>query len=161
MRFSVIQALTMLLAGLLSCGLAAAETRPFVPGSLEQIASTRAGRAFVLVMWSVDCTSCMRELDNLAAQFKRHPELELVMISTDEAEQSARVDPTLAKHGLSAVESWVFGSGNVRKLRHEIDKDWYGELPRSYFYDTSHQRVPLSGVISDEHIEAWIASLKR
>jgi hypothetical protein len=33
-----------------------AEVRPFVSGSLEQIQSERAGKPFILALWSASCT---------------------------------------------------------------------------------------------------------
>ena len=44
----------------------------------------------------------------------------------------------------------VFTEDNSAKLRFEIDPSWYGELPRTYFFDKKHQRSGLSGVISHE-----------
>lgn len=140
-------------------GSAFAQARLFDSGSLEAIKRAHQGRPFVLMMWSLDCTSCVRELNVLAAQVKEHPEIPLVMVSTDDASLQPKVEAMLAKHGLERLESWVFSGDNMRRLRYEIDPTWYGELPRSYFYDAQHERVPLSGVVTEQHLTAWLSAV--
>ena len=38
-------------------------------------------------------------------------------------------------YGLGKVEQWVFADPMPERLRFEIDRRWYGELPRTHFYD--------------------------
>jgi hypothetical protein len=101
----------------------------------------------------------MKDLDALAASVKKYPKLDLVMVSTDDAEFAGEVSDMLAKHKLKQVESWIFSDSNAQRLRYEVDPSWYGELPRSYFYDASHNRLPVSGAITTEHIDAWVAAV--
>ncbi|HYE34021.1 thioredoxin-like domain-containing protein [Methylocaldum sp.] len=139
--------------------LAENQTHPFVAGSLNEILKTRQGKPFILMFWSLDCASCMRDLDALAASMKKHPKLDLVMVSTDEAEFAGEVSDMLAKHELKQLESWIFSESNTQRLRYEVDSSWYGELPRSYFYDAGHNRLPVSGAITAEHIDAWVTAV--
>jgi len=139
---------------------AESQTKPFMAGSLAEILKVRQGKPFVLMFWSLDCSSCMKDLDALAASMKKHPKLDLVMVSTDQAELAGEVSAMLAKHKLNRVESWIFGESNAQRLRYDVDPSWYGELPRSYFYDAGHNRLPVSGAITTEHIDAWVAAVK-
>lgn len=135
------------------------QTQPYKAGSLNEILKTRQGKPFILMFWSLDCASCMKDLDALAASVKKYPKLDLVMVSTDDAEFAGEVSDMLAKHKLKQVESWIFSDSNAQRLRYEVDPSWYGELPRSYFYDASHNRLPVSGAITTEHIDAWVAAV--
>jgi thiol-disulfide isomerase/thioredoxin len=154
--------LALVLFALLCCNQAFAEgLRPFKAGSLQAITAARAGKPFLLLLWSLDCPSCLKEMDGLAASVAKHPELDLVLVSTDEDSYGKEAEAALHKHGLQSVESWIFADANAQRLRYEIDPAWFGELPRSYFYDASHQRLPQSGVLSVESIEAWLAAVKR
>lgn len=135
------------------------QTLPYKAGSLDEILKTRQGKPFILMFWSLDCASCMKDLEALATSVKKHPKLDLVMVSTDEAEFAGEVSDTLAKHKLGQVESWIFSDSNAQRLRYEVDPSWYGELPRSYFYDAGHNRLPVSGAITTEHIDAWVAAV--
>jgi len=143
-------------------GMAAAEGRlkPFESGSLAEILKSREGQPFILMFWSVDCASCMQELDAMSASLKKHPGLNLVMIATDDAAMSGPVLTMLAKHGLGEVESWIFGGASAQKLRYEVDPAWFGELPRSYFYDQAHQRLALSGALTERHLDAWMTATR-
>ncbi|MFU8790212.1 MAG: hypothetical protein ACNA7G_14370 [Methylobacter sp.] len=49
---------------------------------------------------------------------------------------------------LSGIENWVYANENTQKLQFEIDPGWYGELPRTYFFDSSHQCTGVSGTLS-------------
>ncbi len=137
---------------------AATPLQAFTPDSLQRIQQRHQGRPFLLIVWSLDCTSCVRELNTLADQVKRHPNLPLIMVSTDDPSRHPAVQAMLAKHGLDRLETWIFEEGNAQRLRYAIDKTWYGEMPRSYFYDARHQRVPLSGVLTADHINAWLTA---
>lgn len=129
--------------------------KPFVSGSLAEILENRPGQPFILMFWSLDCASCMQELDALAASIRKHPHLSLVMVATDDQTLSDSVSAMLAKHGLADVESWIFGSASAQKLRYEVDPSWFGELPRSYFYDKSHQRMAYSGALTEQYLDVW------
>ncbi len=154
--------LILMVLALMFCQPAAAESlHPFKAGSLSEIKAARAGKPFILLFWSLDCASCMKELDGLAAAVAKYPDLDLVMVSTDEEDSYGNeVEAMLAKHHLQNVQSWIFADSNVQRLRYEIDPTWFGELPRSYFYDAAHNRLPHSGVLGIEYIEAWRAAVK-
>jgi hypothetical protein len=153
-----------LIAGLLLwsayCPAAQPDPRPFVPGSLPNILAERQDRPFLLILWSVECQPCRKELDLLANARREYPMLELVLIATDDAAHAEEVRAALAKHGLSDVESWIFANSHAQRLRYEIDSAWYGELPRSYFYDARHERVTVSGALQPRHLEAWLAAIQ-
>jgi hypothetical protein len=153
-----------LIAGLLlwtGCYAERSEPRPFKPGSLSEIIGDRQGQPFLLILRSVDCPPCRKELDLLAQTRRAHPELDLVLIATDDITSYAQeVHAILKKHGLGDAESWIFADPNAQRLRYEIDPKWYGELPRGYFYDAAHHRLGVSGALKPEHLSAWLADLR-
>lgn len=81
---------------------------------------------------------------------KQYPELNLIMLSVDDNSVRDEINEILSKHQLKNLDNWVFAEDNSAKLRFEIDSSWYGELPRTYFFDKNHQRTGLSGVILEE-----------
>ena len=70
------------LALLLLCGLARADIQPFVPGSLQQIQDERAGRPFILTLWSATCTHCPEELRMLGQLLRKYPATDIVLVSS-------------------------------------------------------------------------------
>lgn len=92
----------------------------------------------------------------LAKLRKEYPNFNLVLVATDDVARSAEVQAFLLERGLAQVESWIFAEPNPQRLRYEIDSGWYGELPRSYFYDPKHERLGVSGALKAKQIRAWM-----
>jgi thiol-disulfide isomerase/thioredoxin len=139
---------------------AGASLHAFTAGSLEKIRSDYSGRPFLLILWSLDCPPCRKELGLLGDLKKRHPDFNLVLISTDATEHSGQVSSVLASHHLTQSDAWIFSESSAERLRYVIDPAWYGEMPRSYFYDPEHNRAGISGALTADRIETWLASFK-
>ena len=67
----------------------------------------------------------------------------------------------LEKHHLNDVENWVFADANSQKLRFEIDPSWYGELPRTYFFDSAHNRNGNSGLLAVQDFAKFSAHITK
>jgi thiol-disulfide isomerase/thioredoxin len=145
----------VLLAALAGAAAQAAELKPFVAGSMPQIRAAHAGRPFVLVLWSLTCSHCQEELARLGALQRRHPQLNVVLISTDTPGDAAALTATLARHRLARAEAWVYADAFVERLRFEIDPRWGGELPRTYFFDRAHAVTARSGALAPAELERW------
>lgn len=148
-------AMLILLAGT-SAAQAAQEPLPFVKGSRDAIVSTRAGTPFVLALWSLDCRYCRHDLAMLGRLKTAHPRLRLVLVATDTPARRAEIAPALDALQLGAEESWIFADAFVERLHHEIDPQWLGELPRTYFYAGDGSRIGISGNLDEAAVEDWI-----
>jgi thiol-disulfide isomerase/thioredoxin len=133
--------------------------KPFTSGSYQQIVTGNAGKAFMLAIWSITCPSCIKDMAVLQAVHKAHPELKIVMLSTDDIAESAEAQKILAGNQLMDIEQWIYAEENTQKLQFEIDPKWYGELPRTYFFDKAGQREAVSGVLSKEEYETRIGKI--
>jgi hypothetical protein len=153
------RALATLALVMLAAVARAGELKPFVAGSVAQIRAAHAGRPFVLALWSLDCVHCGEELPRLAELTRRHPGLDLVLISTDTPAEAAALSATLARHSLAHAEAWVFADPFTEALRYELDPHWGGELPRSYFFDRRHVPEAHSGVLSAAQLERAITRI--
>lgn len=151
----------LLLAALSICDVQAQDsfTKTFNTGSYQQILRENAAQPFILAIWSVDCPSCIKDMSVLSEIRLKHPEIKIIMLSTDEPSATPEVKNILARHALNDLENWVFGDDDAQKLRYEIDPAWYGELPRTYFYSSTHTRIGKSGALKIEEFEAQIAKL--
>lgn len=125
--------------------------KTFTSGSYAQIVQQYQGQALVMVLWSLDCPPCYQELAMLAQQRKHHA-FNLVLISVDGADASNEVKAVLAKYQLQNLDAWLFEEYAAQHLRYEIDPLWYGELPRSYIFNSIHQRQAVSGVLSQDQL---------
>jgi len=133
--------------------------KPFISGSYQQLLANNANNPFMLVVWSVNCSSCLKEMALLSDIQKNSPDIKMIMLATDELSANEQIEQILKQHQLDGIENWVFADENSQKLRFEIDPKWYGELPRTYFFDSAHQRTGISGVMSKEDYEAMFAKI--
>ena len=133
--------------------------KPFTSGSYQQLLVNNANNPFMLVVWSVDCSSCLKEMALLSDIQKNNPNIKMIMLATDELSANEQIEQILKQQQLDGIENWVFADENSQKLRFEIDPKWYGELPRTYFFDSAHQRTGISGVMSKEDYEAMFAKI--
>ncbi len=76
------------------------------------------------------------------------------MLTTDDSSADEQVQQILGKNDLAGLENWIFADDNSQKLRYEIDPLWYGEMPRTYFYNKKHEREGVSGVLSQKEYES-------
>lgn len=133
-----------------------ADIRPFVPGSLQQIQAEHAGKPFILALWSATCTHCPGELKALGELARQHPRLNIILLATDTPADTPQLEKLATSYGLGKQAQWVFADPQAERLRFEIDRRWYGELPRTYFFDSAHQRTGRSGVIPAAQLEHWV-----
>ena len=147
----------ILLLTLLSALPAAAQDnfRPFTVDSFAAIQERFAGREFLVGLWSVDCPPCLVELDMMGEILAQEPDLPFVLISTDPIAEREEAAEFLEDFGLADIESWMFADSFEERLRFSIDPAWYGELPRSYFFDADHNRHAHSGIMTRELLEEW------
>ncbi|HAJ74981.1 MAG: hypothetical protein QGG54_13770 [Gammaproteobacteria bacterium] len=131
--------------------------KAFTTDSFEAIKSEFAGREFLMGLWSSDCLPCFVELEMMGSLLQLNPDLPFVLISTDSIEQREFAEEFLEDFQLSEIESWMFADSFVERLRYSIDPNWYGELPRSYFFDANHEMSAHSGIMSQELLTEWFS----
>ena len=124
--------------------------KTFNNGSYQQLLADYKDKAFVLIIWSITCSSCLKEMSFISKLHQQQPELNLIMLTVDDNSVSSQINEIIRKFRLKDLEHWVFAENNSAKLRYEIDSSWYGELPRTYFFNKQHQRTGVSGIINEE-----------
>lgn len=141
------------LLGLVLLPAQAQQLSSFEPDSVEQIVSRHQGKPFVLMLWSLDCVYCKESLKILAEEGKRR-KLEVITIATDAAadpQAAAQIRKRLREAGLRE-NAWAFGEAPPEQLRYAVDPAWFGEIPRSYWYDGRGGRKAHSGAIGRETV---------
>ncbi|MFT6123590.1 MAG: thiol-disulfide isomerase/thioredoxin [Oleiphilaceae bacterium] len=144
-----------------------ASLKPFTKHSLGQITADRQGQAFIMVLWSIDCPPCLKELEYFQALKAHFTKTNIVFISTDSPDDGASIQQILVDNELQTLDSWIFSDSLPERLRYKIDPNWYGELPRTYFYEADHTRRAHSGMLTHVELKQWLTknalaiSLKR
>jgi thiol-disulfide isomerase/thioredoxin len=149
----VLLALVLLFAS----GAAMAEVRPFVRGSWQVLVAAHAGKPLVVHFWSLTCAPCIAEMPQWKALQKAHPEMSLVMVSTDPPDQAKRQEALLARNGLAGVQQWTFADSFAERLRFEVDRRWRGELPMTRLVGTDGKVEAITGTVTPAALDGWLA----
>ncbi len=94
-------------------------------------------------------------MEFMAELVRLNPDIPYVLVSTDPIDQRVYSAEFLEDVGLADKESWMFADNFVERLRFSIDPNWYGELPRSYFFDSNHAMKSHSGIVSEALLQEW------
>lgn len=128
--------------------------RPFEPDSLARMIEEQKSKPFVLVVWSLDCEYCQTSLKALAQEKRKRKDLTVVTLSTDSVSDPEAV--TLMQKRLTSLgmtgKAWAYGTAPSEQLRFAIDPKWYGEKPRSYWFNARGERTAYSGVLTSAMI---------
>lgn len=142
---------------LFTAALPAGDTpRAFVAGSYQKILASHPQRPLLITFWSLDCAHCLEELPRLGEWAKQQPHAVVVMVSTDTPDAAEAINATLHRHGLATRESWVFAEELPERLRHEIDRRWRGELPRTVLRGRDGTLRTVAGRIELKQLDDWL-----
>jgi len=137
-----------------------AQLKIFDKNSLATIEKQYTDQAFILVVWSIECLPCREELELISNIKKQYENINMVFLSTDELAQKEMINSILKTYKLLNQDNWIFKKSNSPALKFALDPNWYGELPRSYFYDSQHKRVGISGKLAKENVLDWVDQIK-
>ncbi|MEW6313986.1 MAG: TlpA family protein disulfide reductase [Pseudomonadota bacterium] len=152
----MIRALALCLGLCVCVATQAQEVRPFMRGSQQAIVAAHQGQSFVLALWSLDCAHCRDDLALLGKLQAKYRKIKVVLVATDAPARQREIQAVARQYRLHRAESWVFADSFVERLRYEIDPQWYGELPRTYFFDTHGQATAVSGKLAPQATEDWV-----
>lgn len=147
-KWQIAASMALAFAGTSGAAIGDAGIKAFTPATLQAIEQAHRGQPFVLVVWSLDCVYCKASLKYLAAESARR-KFKVVTLATDaieDAQTGAELRRRLDQAGMRG-QAWAFGDDAPEQLRYAIDPNWYGELPRSYWYDARGARHAYSGMI--------------
>jgi thiol-disulfide isomerase/thioredoxin len=133
--------------------------QPFSGEALKELKQQKLGKRWLLVLWSLDCPSCFKELKLIQSiqETEKNTALNIVFINADDnsAVQFERKQ-VLTFYNMQPYENYYFVDGQADKNRYQIDPNWYGELPRSYFVNKEGIFQGKSGLLGEESIKIWL-----
>jgi thiol-disulfide isomerase/thioredoxin len=134
-----------------------AKSGAFSAEQFEKVRQQYKGQKWMVLMWSLDCPPCFKELAYVAKLKKQNPQLPVVLINADgDAQLSVEREALIAKYGLHGLINLHFVDGKASQGRFALDPSWYGELPRSYFYQADGTRKAKSGLVSEAALTDWL-----
>ncbi len=131
----------------------------FTTGSYQQLLKQHQNKPLMLTIWSTTCTSCMEKMPVLQALKNSWQDINIVMLAVDDLSNKIQVQAVLSEHGLADGDNWILADQNAQRVRYEIDPNWFGELPRTYFLNSEHEREGISGALSYDEYQSIFAIL--
>lgn len=136
-------------------------SRVFTPQAFEQLKKNNSGKQWLVILWSVDCPPCFKELALVQELKARQNNLNVVIINADDNDDLAKErQQVISSYNLASLPNYHFADGEGDKARYAIDSQWYGELPRSYFVETNGNFHGKSGLLDKALMEHWLIDSK-
>ncbi len=130
--------------------------QPFDARSLERIRAKHAGKPFVLAFWSTTCEPCRDDMKVFKSAQRRYPGLPIHLVAVDPPGEWAAIGRFLKIYDPGRVSRWAFADEFSERIRYAVDPAWRGELPRTYFFDSSHRVEVKTGTLDGGAVELWI-----
>lgn len=128
----------------------------FTQNSYHDILKSNQNKHFIMILWSLDCPPCIEEMPVISNFHKKNPDIEIIMVSTDEVSRENEITDLVIEADLQNIKQWIFDNDNAQRIRYSIDSTWYGELPRSYFYRSGKLNQKRSGRLTKNVLEQWL-----
>ena len=128
---------------------------PFDMNTRKVIEKRYIDQPLIISFWSIDCPYCIDDLKKLGKALSKNTNVKLITVCVDGKESAKKAERILSQANLPKHEQYQYAEVDKDRLRYNIDPAWYGELPRTYFYDAAHQVTPLSGKISNSFLDKW------
>ena len=128
---------------------------PFDMNTRKVIEKRYIDQPLIISFWSIDCPYCIDDLKKLGKALSKNTNVKLITVCVDGKESAKKAERILSQANLPKHEQYQYAEDDEDRLRYNIDPAWYGELPRTYFYDAAHQVTPLSGKISNSFLDKW------
>ena len=128
---------------------------PFDMNTRQVIERRYIDQPLIISFWSIDCPYCIDDLKKLGKALSKNTNVKLITVCVDGKESAKKAERILSQANLPKHEKYQYAEVDEDRLRYNIDPAWYGELPRTYFYDATHQVTPLSGKISNSFLDKW------
>ena len=128
---------------------------PFDMNTRKVIEKRYIDQPLIISFWSIDCPYCIDDLKKLGKALSKNTNVKLITVCVVGKESAKKAERILSQANLPKHEQYQYAEVDEDRLRYNIDPAWYGELPRTYFYDATHQVTPLSGKISNSFLDKW------
>ena len=134
--------------------------QPFSLKTFNALKHKNLGQQWAVILWSVDCPACFKELALVNKLRQEQPDLAIVFINADENavddEAFAERAKIIVDYGMGNLPNLYFSYNQATKSRYQIDPQWYGELPRSYFINRKGFFRGKSGLAKESHLRKWL-----
>ena len=141
----------------------AGELQPLRAAEVAKVYATAHERPLAIEIWSLDCGYCRENAAHLVAWQRRHPDVQLAMVSIDAYDDNgAAIAQALAQMNLPPqVAQYANAEPMPERLRAALDAGWRGEMPRTVWISRDGAREARSGLLTTDVLDGWSQRGKR
>lgn len=144
----------LLLAIVAASSFAANPVRAFDERAWQAIRERHAGKPMIVHFWGMTCAPCLEELPTWRKLHGDVAPIPVVFVQMDNMPVAA-VAEKLRASKLSALENWSVIDEVDERLRHVIDPDWIGDVPRTLLIDGNGEMQRMRGRVNAAMVRAW------
>jgi hypothetical protein len=135
----------------------AADLKSLRASDVDALFAASQGTAQIVEIWSLDCSYCRENTARIGEWQKKHPDVRLTMIAMDPIDDNAAaLSQVLASLPLPPQTALYANAEAIpEKLRHALDPNWRGEMPRTLLIDARGARQTSSGLLQPAALDAW------
>ncbi|HET7662174.1 MAG TPA: exo-alpha-sialidase [Rhodanobacteraceae bacterium] len=122
--------------------------RPLTAAGVPKLLRAPTKGKRVIALWALDCIWCEADLKALDALHRKHPDIEVVTVSTDDISQKKAILQRLRAADATHVPAMAYATVTPQRLNYLIDPNWAGTTPHTLIIDASGSVKALNGQLT-------------
>lgn len=124
--------------------------------TLEPLLYTKTDKTYIINFWAMWCAPCVKELPYIEQYAKNNPDVEVLLISLDFAEDiETKLKPFLKEQNISS-KVILLGDPDSNTWIDKIDPNWSGSIPFTIIFNKEKRRFFEHSFSSLEELENTI-----
>lgn len=111
----------------------------------------------IVALWSTECSHCKKNLDLYARMARADKRLRLITVAAEPL--SDRIAAPLDRLQVPGLR-YAYGDDAPEALAYALDSKWYGELPRTLFFDGRGGVTAVSGVVDEAAVRRHLGLVR-
>ncbi|NBV63920.1 MAG: TlpA family protein disulfide reductase [Planctomycetes bacterium] len=112
------------------------------------------GKVYVVEFWATWCPPCVKNIPNLNALQKRHPELTVIGVAASERPKQKPADGGADDGRLATVQKFVESRGDGMNYRVAFDGD--ASMGRAWMLAAKQRSIPWACIVDGKGTIAWM-----
>ena len=126
----------------------AGQVKPLTTSGVAALLKAPSQGAKVIEFWALDCAYCEANMKAVAALKARRPNMQVILVATDNIAHAKALDKRLADMGVTHLPARAYAGASRQRLDYLIDPDWGGITPRTLVIHADGTRRSAVGALT-------------